>query len=141
MRRDGLRRISPSCRTCYVALSDLFSVCFMTSTTARGGRRGRLPGSVSAWLRGCRLKAAWLALSFWPVAELGEGQKPKCPGSEERGRRGLGFATLDKVKKPNARAGEPHGSFLFCHRRLSSRRQRLGFSLLGVLFSQNQPCA
>src|SRR5262249_51068543 len=25
----------------------------------RGGRRGRLPRSVSAWLRGCRLKAAW----------------------------------------------------------------------------------
>src|SRR5262249_62173284 len=68
----------------------------------RGGRRGRLPGSVSAWLRGCRVKAAWLALSFWPVPELGEGQKPKCSGSEARSRRRLGFATLDKVQKPES---------------------------------------
>jgi hypothetical protein len=39
-------------------------------------------------------------------------EKPECPGSEAGGRRGLGFATLDKVKN-RTRAVELHGAFYF----------------------------
>ena len=41
-----------------------------------------------------RVEAAWLALPLRPVAALDQEQEPKAPGSEARGRGGLGSGTL-----------------------------------------------
>ena len=55
---------------------------------------------VQAWLWGDCVEAAWLALPFRALAVLGEGQEPQSARRDARGRGGLAFATLDRVKKP-----------------------------------------
>jgi bifunctional non-homologous end joining protein LigD len=56
--------------------------------------------NLQARLRRHRFEAARLTVSFGPVRALGEGEKSPSARGDTRGRRRLGFATLDKIKEP-----------------------------------------
>jgi hypothetical protein len=88
---DGqdLRRESKSGKRYWQAIA-LFASEYRAQRALRGGRRDCLSRGLPVGLRGHRVEATWLALSFGTFRALGEGQKSESARGHARGGGGLG---------------------------------------------------